>query len=58
MLGPVLANISISDLDGGIECHLSKFPADAKLGGAADAPEGRAATQRDLARLESWAQGT
>jgi len=55
VLGLALFNIFVSNMDGGIECTLSKFANDTKLCGAVDMLEERDGIQKDLDRLERWA---
>ena len=47
VLGWALLNISVDDMDSGIECTFSRF--------ADDMLKGRDAIQRDLDRFEKWA---
>ncbi|XP_058275995.1 triadin isoform X3 [Hirundo rustica] len=56
VLGLMLFNIFIGDMDSGFQCTLSEFIDDTQVCDAVNTLEGRNNTQRDLVRYERWAQ--
>ena len=54
VLGPMLLNLFINDMDDGVGSALSKSGDDTKLWGVTDIAEGHDATQVDFDRLEKW----
>lgn len=54
ILGPLLFNIFISDLEDGMKCTLMKCANDTKLSGEVDTWEGRTTLQENLDRPEEW----
>ena len=56
VLGQILFNTFVNDIDSRIRCILSKFVGDAKLWGVVDKPEEWDTTQKDLDWHEQWAQ--
>jgi len=56
VLGPVLFDFFVNELDEGTECTLSKVADDTKHGGVAGTLEGCAAIQRDTDMVKCWSQ--
>ena len=52
ILGPILFDLFINDLDEGIKHTFSSFSDDTKWKGVADLPEGCSSIQRNISKLE------
>lgn len=57
ILKPTPFTIFVKNQNDGPQGSLSKFIDDVKLGKVVDKPKGRAAIQRNVDRLEKWADG-
>lgn len=57
-LGTIPFNLFLNDLDNGVGCTCSGFADKAKLAGVGHALGSCANIQRDLGRLEKWADGS
>uniref|UniRef100_A0A8C5LT35 Reverse transcriptase domain-containing protein n=1 Tax=Leptobrachium leishanense TaxID=445787 RepID=A0A8C5LT35_9ANUR len=55
VIGPILFNLFINDLEIGIESHVSVFSDDTKLGKVIQCEQDVTSLQRDLDRLGDWA---
>ena len=55
VLGPMLFNQFISELDNGVKSNLFKFTDDTKIWGEVSTLVGRERLQQDLDRLQEWA---